>query len=85
MIQSTFFLGLPAHVRLQQIENIPQTLILSLAIETAKVVPLAIACLAQHAQLFLQSRAYLSSIGHFSYHFLNLPVAARCEHFKMLF
>jgi transposase len=36
MIQSTLLLGLPAHLHLDQIEITPQTLILSLAIETAE-------------------------------------------------
>jgi len=36
MIQPTLFLGLPAHLRLDQIEIASQTLILSLAVETAE-------------------------------------------------
>ena len=36
MIQPTHLLGLPAHLRLKQIEIAPQTLILSLAVETAE-------------------------------------------------
>lgn len=36
MIQPTHLLGLPAHLRLNQIEIAPQTLILSLAVETAE-------------------------------------------------
>jgi transposase len=38
MIQPTLLLGLPAHLRLDQIEITPQTLILSLAVETAEAV-----------------------------------------------
>lgn len=38
MIQPTHLLGLPAHLRLDQIEIAPQTLILSLAVETAEAV-----------------------------------------------
>ncbi len=34
MIQPTLLLGLPAHLRLEHIEMTPQTLILSLAVET---------------------------------------------------
>jgi hypothetical protein len=36
MIQPTLLLGLPAHLRLDQIEIAPQTLILSLAVETSE-------------------------------------------------
>ncbi|HET8911590.1 MAG TPA: transposase family protein [Ktedonobacteraceae bacterium] len=36
MIQPTLLLGLPAHLRLNQIEITPQTLILSLAVETVE-------------------------------------------------
>lgn len=36
MIQPTHLLGLPAHLRMDQIEITPQTLILSLAVETAE-------------------------------------------------
>ena len=36
MIQPTLLLGLPAHLRLEQIEMTPQALILSLAIETVE-------------------------------------------------
>lgn len=38
MIQPTHLLGLPAHLRLDQIEITPQTLILSLAVETASAI-----------------------------------------------
>jgi len=34
MIQPTLLLGLPAHMRLEQIEITPSTLVLSLAVET---------------------------------------------------
>jgi hypothetical protein len=36
MIQPTHFLGLPAHLRLDQIEITPQALTLSLAVETTE-------------------------------------------------
>jgi transposase len=65
MIQPTLLLGLPAHLRLDQIEITSQTLILSLAVETAEA-----ACpLCQHISHRVHS--------HYTRTLANLPCAGK--------